>query len=218
MIVLAIDTAGPVIGVALRTPSGTSVRTERVDRGSETRLAPWAQALAAEAGVRLGDIDGVALSIGPGAFTGLRVGLATGLGLAIAAGVPVWATDSLTPRAGRLGGDGVVMLDARKGRVYAARYAGGARVAEPADVPPEQALAGLTAPFRATGEGALVYRSLVEAAGGAVVAGADDPAVAVLAALGATALGRGEGRDPVAVRPLYLRDADATPPRAKEVP
>ena len=74
------------------------------------------------------------------------------------------------------------MLDARKQRVYAARYDGaGELAAGPGDVGPSVALDWMDGPFRATGEGALVYRDLVEAAGGVVVPDADHPAVATLA-------------------------------------
>ena len=89
MRILAIDTAGPVIGVALLVHEDVRVRTERVLRGSESRLAPWVAQLCEEAGMRVADIDAIAVSEGPGAFTGLRVGLATALGLAHGIGCPV---------------------------------------------------------------------------------------------------------------------------------
>lgn len=207
MNVLAIDTCGPVLGVALRAGGQVWSRTERAVRGSETRLVPWARELCAEAGLALSDLDGVAVARGPGAFTGLRVGLATAQGLALALGVPLWGACSLDSRAARVQGQVLCMLDARKGRVYACWYPGGTA----GDVPPEEAVAGRPSSFLATGEGALVYRDLVEAAGGRVAEGAGEPAVDVLARMGEEALSRGEGRDPVDVTPLYLREADATP-------
>jgi tRNA threonylcarbamoyladenosine biosynthesis protein TsaB len=210
--VVAIDTCGPVIGVALLAGGEVRSRTERVNRGSETRLLPWMEQLLAEAGLGLAQLDGVAATVGPGAFTGLRVGLATATGLSMATGRPFWGTDSLEPRARRVGGRVLAMLDARKARVYASWYAPD-RLSGPADVAPEVAI-GWVGPgsWTATGEGALVYADQVRAAGGTIAEEADDPAVGVLAALAAEALARGEGIDPVLATPLYLREADAVPP------
>lgn len=217
MNVLALDTCAPVIGVALSAGGEVRERVERAQRGSETRLVPWALELCAEAGIALADLDGLAVARGPGSFTGVRVGLATAAGLAQALGVPVWATTSLYTRAMRARRDDepvLPMLDARKGRVYAAWYPNpGSEVGHgPGDVPPEEAVAWSQAPFLATGEGALVYHEIVEQAGGILVPEADHPAVDRLATLGAEALRRGEGIDPVDLAPLYLRQPDARPP------
>ena len=70
MRVLSVDTAGPVVGVGLVWDGQVSVRTERVRRGAEALLVPWAQALLAERGGAFKDLDGVAVARGPGAFTG----------------------------------------------------------------------------------------------------------------------------------------------------
>jgi tRNA threonylcarbamoyladenosine biosynthesis protein TsaB len=208
--ILAFDTCGPVIGVALRVGEVTTLRCERVARGSETRLIPWVTALCAEAGIEPSALDGVAATVGPGAFTGIRVGLATATGLAMAIERPFWGIDSLTPRAARVGGTVLALLDARKGRVYAARFDGSRVVVAPADVDPDTAIGWMTGgSFVATGEGALVYADRIVAAGGTVAADAEDPAVDVLAGMAAAAFVRGEGVDPVSVAPVYLREADA---------
>lgn len=216
MRVLAIDTVGPVIGVALVVDGRCEVRTERIARGAESRLMPWATELCAGAGVVLADLDGVAVSRGPGAFTGLRVGLAAALGVAWAAGCPVWACDSLLPRAqvGRTPGVPLlVALDARKSRVYAALYGDDGVVEPAADVAPEVAAGWSEGPFEATGEGSAVYADVIGAAGGRVLPDPTDPCVGALAALGAAAIGRGEGVDPATVQPLYLRQPDAKLPK-----
>jgi len=217
MNVLAVDTAGPVAGVALAAGGDVLVRTERVVRGAETRLHPWAQAVCAEAGVSLSGLDGVAVAAGPGAFTGLRVGLAMALGVAVAADCPVWGAMSLDHRAARVGSSGDVLaaLDARKGRLYAAWYRSGQRLAPPVDAAPDVVLAGASGPFLAVGEGALVVADRVRAMGGQLVDEADHPAVDRLARLGVEALSRGEGGDPATVRPMYLREADAKRPRPR---
>ena len=216
MYVLAIDTCGPVIGVALMVGDRVLQRTARVTRGAEAHLMPWALALAAEAGVELSALDGVVAAVGPGAFTGLRVGLAAASGVALAAGCPLWPGSSLVSRGVRAsdGGPVLAMLDARKSRVYAAVVeADGSVVREAGDLPPAQAVQGLADGFIATGEGALVYRELVESSGGRVCDDAADPAVDALVRLGARGLARGEGRDPADVRPVYLRAPDAKPPK-----
>jgi len=214
---LALDTAGPVAGVALWSDGLVGQRVERVTRGAETRLVPWANELCALGGFALADLDGVAVAVGPGAFTGLRVGLAAALGLATALELPVWAGGSLASRALRLGTDERVWvaLDARKQRVYAALYAGSQCIEAPADRPPTEALNGMATPFVATGEGAVVYRELVEAAGGRLAEEADHPAVDTLARLGAEGLARGEGVGVSEVHPVYLREADAKRPTAR---
>lgn len=215
--ILAIDTAGPVAGVALRSGDRTWVRTGRVPRGTEAVLPEWIDQVLAEAGARPGALTGVGVVAGPGAFTGLRVGLASAAGLAMALGLRVWTDDALTPRAwsAGLGGSLVALLDARKSRVYAARWVGEVRVSPPADVPPEEALDGLLPGFRAVGEGALAYRAAVEDRGGIVVERADDPGVEHLALRAFEGLERGEGSDPLDLRPTYLRDADAVPRAAR---
>ena len=208
---LAIDTAGPVIGVALRIGTQSWVETERVQRGAEARLVPWALELCRRGRISLSGLDGVVVANGPGAFTGIRVGLATSMGLAMSAGLPAYGVLSLTPRAIRAGGGLVLsLLDARKGRVYAALYQDGRLVEGPADIEPGEAVKWVVGRhFLATGEGACVYRALIEAAGGKLALEPDHPSVDVLAEIGAAAFARGEGVDPVGLRPVYLREPDA---------
>lgn len=213
MRLLGIDTCGPVIGVGLWVDGTVTQRIERVTRGAEARLMPWALDLCAEAGFSVRDLDGVGVSAGPGAFTGLRVGLAAATGVALGVGCPVWAGSSLAARAWRhRSADPVLsMLDARKGRVYAQGFGG--EPLEPADVAPELAVAWLDGAYRAVGEGALAYRDLVESSGGVVVDDADDPGLDGLLAMAARAFAEGESVAPEAVRPVYLRDADAKIPK-----
>ncbi|MBN2798751.1 MAG: tRNA (adenosine(37)-N6)-threonylcarbamoyltransferase complex dimerization subunit type 1 TsaB [Deltaproteobacteria bacterium] len=220
MRIAAIDTTGPVIGVALLAEGRVLARSERVRKGAEALLIPWLQALCQQAEVPLASLDGVAVSHGPGAFTGLRVGLATAAGLAQGLGVPLWSTSSLDSRARRVRGEGQVLalIDARKGKAYAALYAAdGALLRGPADLPPVEAIGWASAPFVATGEGAALWRELVEGAGGVVADDAADPAVDALALMGEVAIAAGLGREPHAVTPVYLREPDAKPPAAASV-
>jgi tRNA threonylcarbamoyladenosine biosynthesis protein TsaB len=211
MRLVAIDTAGPVIGVAALDGPRAAFRTLRVARGTEGVLPGFVAEVLAELGLAPAALDGIVVAAGPGAFTGLRVGIAAATGLATALRLPIVGADPLRARA-RSGRDGVPVLaalDARKGRVYAAAWGGDGRlVREAADVGPDVAARFLPPPFVATGEGALVYRAVFEAAGGEVAADAADPGVVALAREGARALAAGEGQDPVDLVPRYVRAPD----------
>lgn len=215
--IVAFDTCGPVIGVAATDGRRTARRVGRIARGAERLLVPWALEVVAELGGELRALRAVAAADGPGAFTGVRVGLATAAGLGVALGVPLWTCDALQPRALAAGdGEVLVALDARKSRIYAAVWRAGRQVWAPADVAPAVALSQVSPGFVATGEGALLHAAAVAARGGRVSAAADDPATERLALCAWAGVEAGEGGDPTWVRPRYLRDADVHPPRAKE--
>jgi tRNA threonylcarbamoyl adenosine modification protein YeaZ len=215
--VLAIDTAGPVTGVAVW-DAGRQVGAERlvrVTRGAEEQLPTMIDQVCAEVAVNFTALAGVAVAAGPGAFTGLRVGLATAAGFASALRIPVWTTTSLVPRARRagFGGDLLVLLDARKSRVYAAAWRGSEQIHGPADVDPQHACGWMSPGFRATGEGAIVYREQILAAGGVLVGEPWHPGTLQLARLGAERISLGEGEDATSPTVHYLREADAAVPR-----
>jgi len=196
--VIALDSAGPRIGVALLHDGAVAVRLADGGRGTERQLVGLVAELFDEAGVARSAVDAVAVSIGPGAFTGLRVGIATAGGLAQALARPVVPIGSLEPRALHVGlaGELLVMLDARKQRVYAAAWHDTELVRGAVDVSPTEAIAWMSAPFRAAGAGAVVYEEAVRAANGVVVADATHPGV-------------GSGISPTELVPRYLRAPDA---------
>jgi tRNA threonylcarbamoyladenosine biosynthesis protein TsaB len=217
--VVAFDASGPVIGVALVARGRSWHREGRIGAGADAVLLPWCLELLDEAGVALSEVVGVGVAAGPGTFTGLRVGIATAAGLAQGLGVPLWEEGSLCSRAWRARnagaeGDVLALLDARKGRVYAS-WLRGDMLSEPVDVPPADAWAEAAArgaPFVATGEGAVVYRALVEAAGGHVAPEAEASAVDTLAWRTAEALAQGQGGPATRVAPRYVRPPDAKVP------
>ncbi|BEL09941.1 tRNA (adenosine(37)-N6)-threonylcarbamoyltransferase complex dimerization subunit type 1 TsaB [Actinoplanes sichuanensis] len=145
MLVLALDTATPASTAALVevTPdvlSGIAERRTVDPRAHGERLAPEIAAVLADAGLRPRDLTAIVAGLGPGPFTGLRVGLATAASMGQALGVPTYGVCSLDGL-GRAAGPGRVLIatDARRREVYFATYADGERVtgpevAKPADV------------------------------------------------------------------------------------
>jgi tRNA threonylcarbamoyladenosine biosynthesis protein TsaB len=187
--------------------------SERIVRGADGVLMPAIVDLLAQAAAEGLVLSRVAVSTGPGGFTGLRVGVATALGVAVARGVPVVAVSSLAARAALAPGEPTVlaMLDARKSRVYAGcfdtRPVRPRALGEEQDIAPAEAMPG--SPFVAVGEGALVYADAVVAAGGRVVDDAGAGSAAMVAALGVL----GEPIDAGLVQLRYIRPPDAKVPR-----
>ena len=187
-----------------------------------------AEALAAleATGLALSDVTLLAVGLGPGAFTGLRVGLATIEGLAFATGVPVVGVsglDALAVAAARAGSASLriaVFLDAARGEVFAARYAGNPQTPldvratdEPRAASPRDVLDAWrrdeSMPDLFIGSGAMLYRDLIAAAApGAKLL--DTPLVAPLIAELGERLAELGGTVPLhALRPVYVRRPDA---------
>ena len=131
MNILAMDTSGPYASVALM-QRGTITHEENARHGlthSQTVL-PMAQRALESAGLRAADVDIFACTVGPGSFTGVRIGVTTVKALAHATGALALGVDALEALAyGAAGFGGVIapMFDARRGQVYAAAFGGGAR-------------------------------------------------------------------------------------------
>lgn len=216
MLILALDAATAVCGAALaRGEEVLAEYAERLpDRRHAARLLPLAQAALAAAGLHPRDLAAVAVTRGPGSYTGVRLGVATAKALAFALGIPAVGVSTLEALAYAAGPrPGVVspLLDARRGRVYAAlfRWEGEEllEVAAPRRVELGAWLAALgDGPVHFTGEG---VRLLPAGAGGgatrahALEAGLRPGAVAALAA---RRLAGGGGEDPRLLLPLYLGD------------
>ena len=203
MLVLALDTATPTLVVGLaRWAPGTDVEVlaERSlasgNRHAEL-LAPTVGAVLEEAGRSMGDLDAVVTGLGPGPYTGLRVGVVTAATLADARGLPVVGVCSLDAIGA---GARSVVTDARRKEVYWARYAAdGSRLAGPAVDRPEEA--GVSEPV--VGDAAFAGRLGIDVVPAEVTtAGLVRAAVPQLA-------------DPSSagpLEPLYLRRPDAVPP------
>ena len=192
------------------------------DETHSTRLVPAIQALLKEARLDLNKIDGMAVSLGPGSFTGLRVGLSAVKGLALAAERPVVGVPTLDALAFNLPFTPYVicpLVDARKGEVYTALYKDGegGRVEQ---LTPYQVVAPLDLleklPLQETiflGDGVEVYGELIEERLGVKVLFAP-PHLRFLrgstvAEIGLQRFKKGETDDISSMVPIYVRPSDA---------
>ncbi|GIF19402.1 tRNA threonylcarbamoyl adenosine modification protein YeaZ [Actinoplanes tereljensis] len=214
MLVLALDTATPASTAALVevTADGLSGIAERrtVDpRAHGEKLAPEIAAALAETGVRPSDLGAIVAGLGPGPFTGLRVGLATAASMAHALGIPTYGVCSLDAL-GRAAGPGRVLVatDARRREVYFATYLDGVRVGGPEVAKPAE----VTGEFdRVAGEGGLKYGDLF---GVPVEEHLLYPPGAALVALAAERIREAAPSEPLT--PLYLRRPDAVEPTGRK--
>lgn len=220
MIVLALDTATPatVVGVAR---DGELVADRRHDPapgarpGHVSELLSLCAAALADAGLRFSDVGRVGAGVGPGSFTGLRIGVSTARALAQAGGAELVAVGTLDALAAGAGHDGSVLacIDARRGELFVAAYTGAERLAEPRAVKPDgldTVLATAPGPWLACGDGAVRSRDRLAAAG-AEVPDDGDPrhAVGAQALCRLAAVAAPIGRE--ALVPQYVRPPDATP-------
>jgi tRNA threonylcarbamoyladenosine biosynthesis protein TsaB len=222
-LLLAIESA-VAPGVALL--RGEEVLAQRAcSHPAAETLLPAIAALLAERELAIADVDAFAISIGPGSFTGLRVGLATLKGLAFGTARPAVAVPTLAALAQEApAGEGAVVaaLDARRGEVYAAAFdaPGGAALAWlPEGVYRASTLcAALRAPCRVVGDGAALVADAVRTAFGGAVSLHPDcaPGAAAVGRLGARALAAGAGVDPASLVPRYVRRAEAEVRRTGE--
>ena len=200
---LAFDTATPHVTVALH--DGTSLlarfESEESMRHGEM-LAPGIEAVLAESGVPVTSLTGIAVGVGPGPFTGLRVGLVTARTLSLTRGIPVHGVCSLDILAAEAMDAGlaefVVATDARRKEVYLASYAGGRRLHGPEVLKPEDAATQAVV----VGRGGVLYPEHFPAA-----TGPEHPSAAVLCDVVLR-----ERFEILPPEPLYLRRPDAAEP------
>ncbi len=189
--------------------------SEPMARGHQERLALMTREVMAAASLAFADLDRIAVTVGPGSFTGLRVGMAFAQGLALAIHRPCVGVGALEALAASLEGDvdRAAVIDAGRGRVFLQLFAGASALTGPDVMDLEVAHARLLellphGDFALTGPGAHL---LAGAWPSAPLVPRPVPATSALARLAAAA-------PEVPARPLYLRAPDATPKLAKHGP
>ena len=214
MRVLALDTSTEWCSVAVGDGRAWHVRDEHAGQTHSERVLAQVEAVLAEAGWRLADLDGIAFCAGPGSFTGVRIACGIAQGLAFGADLPVVPVPTLaalahaawlaTPHP-RI----VACLDARMREVYIAAYArdgdGWTEVAAPAVLPPAAVTAPAGGDWLGAGSGFAAYPALGMQLR---LAGADAAARPTAIAIGALALPRfaaGEGVAAEDALPFYVR-------------
>ena len=123
MLILSLDTASTTLSLSLFEDGKKLASFDEVMlRGQAERLIPAIQDLFKQAGKNVNELTGVAVGVGPGSFTGVRVALATARGFSLALGVPVYGVSSLEAYAYGAGEDVLVALDTKRGDFYVAGY------------------------------------------------------------------------------------------------
>jgi tRNA threonylcarbamoyladenosine biosynthesis protein TsaB len=219
--VLGIDTATRHASIGLCEDDRILIeRTDKAARSHATSTLPLIEQLLADAGLPVGDIDVIAVSAGPGSFTGLRIGLSIAKGLACATGARLVGVSTLEALAGVVqdrSGTLCTLLDARKGEVYTACFevaAGRVQRRWPDTVTTAEALAArLPAPCLIVGDAEAAYGPFLrERLGGGIEFLPFDeygPRGGIVARLGAEAARAGHAVDATHLEPLYIRSSEA---------
>ena len=218
--ILGLDTSTPAASACVLAEGDDAFDVappaERLGRppAHATELMPAVAEVMERAGVDFGDLDAIAVGVGPGTFTGLRIGIATARALATAADLPLRPVSSLAALAAGIDDPlRLPLVDARRGEVFAALFQDGRELWPPFAASPEDVLARLReGGFRplAAGDGSLRFREMLEEAGISVAP--QDSAAHVVSARHICLLAlRAPDEPPEAVLPEYLREPDAKP-------
>ena len=208
MLILGLDTCLSSCSVAVLDGERVVASSREVmARGHQERLAPMARQVMAQAGLAFDRLDRIAVTVGPGSFTGLRVGVAFAKGLALALDKPAVGIGTLEALAAEAAGLVFPAIDARRGQLYLQAFEDGRALMAPDALSAEVAAARLAElsqgrPFTLVGSGAAL---LADVAPGAAIIAAEGPDARHVARLAAA-------RAPGPLKPLYLRAPDAKLP------
>ena len=214
MLILAIDTALDACSAALFDSDANrvvAVETEVIGKGHAERLMAMISAVMTKASVDFNALDKIGVTVGPGSFTGIRVGLATARGLALAAGKPVVGVSTLEAIAREASTDKpfMVALDARRGELYTRLYDGNhSAISDPQLLTIAEATTALTAALKPQvfGSGAPLLAEAQPSATIQVLGLTAYPDIENVARI--TAVTAAQSEPP---KPLYLRAPDAKP-------
>jgi len=212
VLIVVVDSATPAITAALAEVTGTGARVlaQRVTvdaRAHGERLAPAVDAVLREGDATPGDLAAVVAGVGPGPFTGLRVGLVTAAAMADALGIPAYGVCSLDAIGWATTGRVLVATDARRREVYWAVYEEGVPVTEPAVDRPDAVAVDVD---RAVGDGARRYADVL----GLPIGEPWYPPAEGLVSLAAQRIRDKAPAEPLT--PLYLRRPDAVEPGTRK--
>lgn len=215
MKLLGIDTALNACSVAIIDGSEVLASvTSAGGRGNAERLLPLLEQARLEADIDLAQLDGIAVTIGPGSFTGIRTALATARALGLALKIPVWGittTETLSAAAAQLGFATIAVIDAKRGEVYIQCFAAdGMALAAPQLLSIAEAAAILPAgPAMLVGSGSALLKDAAQRDDLQLSSVAPDPDPVLVARLAA-----GRPRPTASPSPLYIRPPDAKLPSA----
>ena len=201
MLLLSLDTSANYVSVALVSEVRTFAYTEEeMERGQAESLMPMIENVLQKAQKTMADIQGIAVTVGPGSFTGVRIGLAAARAFGLALGIPVFGVTCFEVWAYHLGRACKVVLDSKRDDYFVQSFdENGKAIDEPAIQSAEKLKSEL--PFIAVGTGA---QALSEEIGCEEVVKISPIAVAAAR----IALSRLD--NPMPPKPLYMRDADVT--------
>ena len=210
---LALDTATEVLSLCARNGDSWAALAVRQGLQHSPSLVPLAQRLVADMGMRVEDLDLVVCAVGPGSFTGIRIGISTALGIGAGRGIPVAGVPTLDAMARGWSAcpvDIFPVIDARRGNIYTACFRGGTRQGDYLDLSPAEMalrLAESKSPLLVGPDAPAIARLLgEEAVAGVGVSDAVDPRMVL--ELGIERV-RDLGVEAAFPRPLYLRKSEA---------
>ncbi len=202
---IAFDTSAAHCAAALLLGDQVITRVDEMAKGQAEHLMPMLEEMLATEGLGWRDLDAIGVGIGPGNFTGIRISVSAARGLALGLGKPAIGISTLQAQAFGLDGAVLSCLDARRGRAYVQLFSSGEAVS-PARLTEltSEAFASDHTP-RIVGPIAAEIATLT----GCKTASPTCPMIEAIARLAAARIGTDHGRP----APLYIRSADAAPPR-----
>lgn len=200
MSILAIDTSSHSLSVALLTENNEIFsKQEQMDRGQGEVLIPFIQNLFNENQQNVKDLKAVAVAVGPGSFTGVRIGIATARAFGLALNIPIWGVTNLEATAYGISEPVTVVLDSKRGDYFVQHFDKGTPLDKPHIETEEQLKKSL--PFTAVGDAA---ETLAHNIGCRIIQCNEPVAVAV------AKISLSRQNNPLSAQPLYLRQADVT--------